>query len=105
MNRNNMKRMVLILCKALHWTALAAVLLIGVLWILYEILDYPLWEKLVRKFGISDGIGFCWIVAACGIVIFLLTDWLEGKLPAVDASPEKTPEGEKADESNISGSR
>ena len=97
MKGNNMKRMVLRLCKALHWTALAAVMLIGVLGVLYEILDYPVWEKLVGKFGISDGIGFGWIVAACGIVVFLLTDWLEGKLPTVDASPEKIQEGEKTD--------
>ena len=88
-----MKRMVLILCKALHWTALAAVLLIGVLGVLYEILDYPVWEKLVRKFGISDGIGFGWIVAACGIVVFLLTDWLEGRFSADKPYYEKNAAG------------
>ena len=102
MNRNNMKRMVLILCKALHWTALAAVLLIGVLGVLYEILDYPVWEKLVGKFGISDGIGFGWIVAACGIVVFLLTDWLEGRFSADKPYYEKTLQGGNTDDSTIS---
>ena len=102
MNRNNMKRMVLILCKALHWTALAAVLLIGVLGVLYEILDYPVWEKLVRKFGISDGIGFGWNVAACGIVVFLLSDWLEGRFSADKPYYEETLQGGNTDDSTIS---
>ena len=97
-----MKRLPLILCKALHWTALAAMLLIGVLGVLYELLDYPVWEKLVGKIGIKDGLGLGWIVSACGIAVYLLTDWLEGRLAENRPSPEYASQGGKTDESNIS---
>ena len=102
MKQYNTKRTVLALCKVLHWTALAAVLLIGVLGVSYELLDYPVWEELVGKIGITDGIGFGWIVGTCGIVVFLLTDWLEGRLSTDRLYYEKTLQGGNTDESSIS---
>lgn len=66
-----------ILWKAIRCVSLAAMLIVSVFGILYEILDYPVWEKIVSKFGISDGIRFFWIVAACGVAAFLLSLWLE----------------------------
>ena len=61
----------------LRLIAFAAVVLVSVFGVLYELLDYPVWEKLVAKFGISDGIRFFWIVSACGVAVFLLSLWAE----------------------------
>ena len=67
-----------ILNRVIHWISFAAVTLTAALGLLYELLPYPAWEKLVGKLGIpSDGIAFGWIVGGCGIAVFILTEWLE----------------------------
>ena len=67
-----------ILNRAVHWISFAAVMLIGAMGVLYELLPYPTWEKLMEKLGIpGDGIAFGWIVGGCGVAVFILTEWLE----------------------------
>ena len=66
-----------ILWKAIRYVSLAVMLIVSVFGMLYEILDYPVWEKFAAKFDISDGMRFFWIAAACGAAVFLLSLWME----------------------------
>ena len=67
-----------ILNRGIHWTSFAVAMLAAAMGVLYELLPYPVWEKLMGKLGIpGDGIAFAWIVSGCGIAVFILTEWLE----------------------------
>ena len=85
-----------ILWKAIRCVSLAVMLIVSVFGMLYEILDYPVWERLVAKFGISDGIRFFWIAAACGVAVFLLSLWAERWDPRRRSeNPDAAPQGRK----------
>ena len=62
--------------RCLHLLALAACLIIVVIGVVDEILGSPAWEGVLVKIGISNGWRFFWIVCACGIFLFFLTDRL-----------------------------
>ena len=85
-----------ILWKAIRYISLAVMLIVSVFGMLDEILDYPVWERLVAKFGISDGMRFFWIAAACGVAVFLLSLWMERWDPRCRSeNPDAAPQGRK----------
>ena len=96
MKNERTNQVTVILWKAIRWISLAVMLIVSVFGMLYEILDYPVWERLVAKFGISDGIRFFWIASACGVAVFLLSLWAERWDPRrQSANSDAEPQGRK----------
>lgn len=85
-----------ILNRVIHWISFAVVMLTAALGVLYELMPYPYWEKLVGKLGLpGDGIAFGWIVGGCGIAFFALTEWLERLAERRDPKPRSCSEMEE----------
>lgn len=74
--RERAKRIV----KFVHILSFCGTLIVGALGIVYELVGYAKFEQMLSGIGISNGLGWLWIVGAVMLLLLIATHFIKEKL-------------------------
>lgn len=66
--------------KFVHILSFCGTLIVGALGIVYELVGYAKFEQMLSGIGISNGLGWLWIVGAVMLLLLIATHFIKEKL-------------------------